>query len=120
MWISLILFKVMILYKVAFIFFIFLFFEANCQERSFDLKQSIEKVLRNHKTILASKTDIEAAKLRIKQSRGGYFPSLDVTANYGHENIIKYGPGNNTQLACLLYTSPSPRDREKSRMPSSA
>ena len=23
-------------------------------------------------------------------------------------------------LACLLYTSPSPRDREKSRMPSSA
>ena len=24
------------------------------------------------------------------------------------------------QLACLLYTSPSPRDRQKSRMPSSA
>ena len=23
-------------------------------------------------------------------------------------------------LACLLYTSPSPRDRQKSRMPSSA
>ena len=26
----------------------------------------------------------------------------------------------NSLLACLLYTSPSPRDREKSRMPSSA
>ena len=25
-----------------------------------------------------------------------------------------------TQLSCLLYTSPSPRDRQKSRMPSSA
>ena len=25
-----------------------------------------------------------------------------------------------TVLACLLYTSPSPRDRQKSRMPSSA
>ena len=25
-----------------------------------------------------------------------------------------------TSLACLLYTSPSPRDRQKSRMPSSA
>ena len=25
-----------------------------------------------------------------------------------------------TQIACLLYTSPSPRDRQKSRMPSSA
>ena len=47
---------------------------------------------------MATKSDIEAAKLRLKQSRGGYFPTLDVTANYGHENIIKYGPGNNTQL----------------------
>ena len=25
-----------------------------------------------------------------------------------------------TQMVCLLYTSPSPRDRQKSRMPSSA
>ena len=31
------------------------------------------------------------------------------------EAIIK-----DTQLGCLLYTSPSPRDRQKSRMPSSA
>ena len=28
--------------------------------------------------------------------------------------------GNSTQITCLLYTSPSPRDRQKSRMPSSA
>ena len=28
---------------------------------------------------------------------------------------VTYGPGH-----CLLYTSPSPRDRQKSRMPSSA
>ena len=27
---------------------------------------------------------------------------------------------NQTNLICLLYTSPSPRDRQKSRMPSSA
>ena len=27
---------------------------------------------------------------------------------------------NPTKRACLLYTSPSPRDRQKSRMPSSA
>ena len=26
----------------------------------------------------------------------------------------------NVDLVCLLYTSPSPRDRQKSRMPSSA
>ena len=27
---------------------------------------------------------------------------------------------NHKKLGCLLYTSPSPRDRQKSRMPSSA
>ena len=27
---------------------------------------------------------------------------------------------NSISIACLLYTSPSPRDRQKSRMPSSA
>ena len=30
------------------------------------------------------------------------------------------GPRPNTPNTCLLYTSPSPRDRQKSRMPSSA
>ena len=64
----------------------------------YNLKAALKSVLNNHKTILATKSDVEAAKLRVKQSKGGYFPSLDVTANYGHENIIKYGPGNNTQL----------------------
>ena len=28
--------------------------------------------------------------------------------------------GSNKHHSCLLYTSPSPRDRQKSRMPSSA
>ena len=42
---------------------------------------------------------VKQLKFRVKQSKGGFYPSLDVTANYGHENIIKYGPGNNTQLA---------------------
>ena len=30
------------------------------------------------------------------------------------------GSGHNIVKTCLLYTSPSPRDRQKSRMPSSA
>ena len=30
------------------------------------------------------------------------------------------GPGSGRESACLLYTSPSPRDRTRSRMPSSA
>ena len=38
---------------------------------------------------------------------------LGAKAGYGFEASEKYGD-------CLLYTSPSPRDRQKSRMPSSA
>ena len=33
---------------------------------------------------------------------------------------IKYAPPNYLRMSCLLYTSPSPRDRTRSRMPSSA
>ena len=41
------------------------------------------------------------------------------------KDIIKLGPGKyivtfTSANSCLLYTSPSPRDRTRSRMPSSA
>ena len=37
------------------------------------------------------------------------------------QEIYKFGPYNKNHCTnCLLYTSPSPRDRQKSRMPSSA
>ena len=36
------------------------------------------------------------------------------------EKIFILGAGSNTLISCLLYTSPSPRDQEASRMPSSA
>ena len=36
------------------------------------------------------------------------------------ETSIEKSPDGEEPLACLLYTSPSPRDRQKSRMPSSA
>ncbi len=91
--------------KYLAIIFLFLLFctDISSQEDNnvdpFDLKTSLEAVLANHKVIKASGIDVKAAKLRVKQAKGGYFPSLDLTANYGHENIIKYGAGNNTQLA---------------------
>ena len=43
-------------------------------------------------------------------------------ATYSYDSIARTG-GNITKphhYPCLLYTSPSPRDRQKSRMPSSA
>ena len=42
----------------------------------------------------------------------GNWKNLEVKNNFNFEKIMNYD--------CLLYTSPSPRDRQKSRMPSSA
>ena len=38
----------------------------------------------------------------------------------GGTGITTAGTGNTVTIACLLYTSPSPRDKRQSRMPSSA
>ena len=45
----------------------------------------------------------------------GGFPLLRQDAS--NSELVR---GSTTNCACLLYTSPSPRDRQKSRMPSSA
>ena len=42
----------------------------------------------------------------------------DSSINHGSDQIGGNQP--DSSIACLLYTSPSPRDRQKSRMPSSA
>ena len=65
----------------------------------FSLIESLNDVLNSHKLIMATQIDIKASILRVKQAKGGYYPSFDLTANYGHEHINKYGSGNNTQLA---------------------
>ena len=49
---------------------------------------------------------------------------VPVTSGYGSVDIrqfyVLYGLASENVRPCLLYTSPSPRDRQKSRMPSSA
>ena len=88
------------LITLAFIFFVFKPISSQDLNANldFDLVRSLELVLKNHKLIEASKIDSKAAEFRVKQSKGAYYPSLDVTANYGHERIIKHGPTNDTQL----------------------
>ena len=88
------------LITLAFIFFVFKPISSQDLNTNsdFDLVSSLELVLKNHKLIEASKIDSKAAEFRVKQSKGAYYPSLDVTANYGHERIIKHGPTNDTQL----------------------
>ena len=53
-------------------------------------------------------------KSRAVTEMGQYFPNLRDYIEYREPFL---GGGS---VACLLYTSPSPRDRQKSRMPSSA
>ena len=43
-----------------------------------------------------------------------------VALSAAHMNMTADGEIDGSARACLLYTSPSPRDRQKSRMPSSA
>ena len=63
----------------------------------------------------------------------GYKVCVDCSdvERYGCVDIVYHKTGNTIQIMpqedaakinklCLLYTSPSPRDRQKSRMPSSA
>ena len=52
-------------------------------------------------------------------------PGTWVQTSYNTRGGVHYKPNSDTpsddqSKACLLYTSPSPRDRQKSRMPSSA
>ena len=41
---------------------------------SYDLKTALKSVVNNHKLIVATQKDVDAAKLRVKQARGGFFP----------------------------------------------
>ena len=51
----------------------------------------------------------------------GRYSGLALTALYErHFEMPRSFDGFNWYLGCLLYTSPSPRDRTRSRMPSSA
>ena len=48
------------------------------------------------------------------------FPEAEVHGVDVGEAILRYAHARAEGMGCLLYTSPSPRDRQKSRMPSSA
>ena len=59
--------------------------------------------------------DVERLSIQI----GGQVRGFEAEGRYNRQQISLYD--RFTQFTfCLLYTSPSPRDRQKSRMPSSA
>ena len=66
-------------------------------------------------------TNNEWAKFQLNKLLEAYTAHVIHTKAYvmkDYPNFAKYMRDN--PLGCLLYTSPSPRDRQKSRMPSSA
>ena len=96
-----------------------------------DIKTQINSVGSTKKITSAMKM-VAASKLRRSQEKAEaarpyssrleeMLSSLASSAASG-EGIIKLltGTGNDQNYICLLYTSPSPRDVEESRMPSSA
>ena len=61
--------------------------------------------------LIAQVTDEERIKELVNNGKATFYIGFDPTADSLHVGHF---------MACLLYTSPSPRDRQKSRMPSSA
>ena len=70
-------------------------------------------------------TIVESIKCVLQQNNDG-LTSKQIYDEIIRQGLYSFGAENpvgvvNAQLRrCLLYTSPSPRDRQKSRMPSSA
>ena len=81
--------------KLTKAFFIFVFAvgsfataqEANDEIIPYNLKAALKSVLNNHKTILATKSDIEAAKLRLKLLINGNGCAGSTTSGVSNGNI---------------------------------
>ena len=65
--------------------------------------------LHNHVPLVVSKNDMQ-----------GYGSAITYARRYGLMMMAGLAAEDDDGEACLLYTSPSPRDRTRSRMPSSA
>ena len=75
-----------------------------------DLYTILELALENDPTLKQAEAQYRANRENLSQSRSALLPSFGAG---GSTSRVTSGP-------CLLYTSPSPRDRTRSRMPSSA
>ena len=72
-------------------------------------------------TLLDHSYDWSPAKDLIRQLQQHRIPVIPCTSKTAEEvRGFRAEAGLHDPYICLLYTSPSPRDRQKSRMPSSA
>ena len=90
---------------------------------SLDIVESYGTELTGKKIVLciagsvAAYKSIELARLLMRHGANVKCVMSNASTKLIKPDYMKWATGNNV---CLLYTSPSPRDRTRSRMPSSA
>ena len=73
-----------------------------------------------YKGVVCEKCGVEVTVTRVRRERMGH---IELAAPVAHIWCLKSLPSRIStmlNMTCLLYTSPSPRDKRQSRMPSSA
>ena len=95
------------------------------------LEECIIRTMKNNLSVAIQELSPELAAASLSKAREKYYPTLSFNFNQRETNTASYSwleATESTQTKynsisgniCLLYTSPSPRDRTRSRMPSSA
>ena len=69
---------------------------------------------------LSKASEMKVADLKETLSGMKFLNPEETKVSMESGNLHKFLEGMGTPKGCLLYTSPSPRDRTRSRMPSSA
>ena len=83
-----------------------------------NLDATIESVLNEARVFAGTKAHVKGATAKLESTGGVVDVSASTNVNIIGTDCLMTGSAN--VKICLLYTSPSPRDRQKSRMPSSA
>ena len=107
--------------------------EVNLKLGSYKSKKDAQKIVHklkagqvSYKNIVISREPIDIKKLKSKENSpsrimGEIFLTRNKESVKNKYSVLISTKGNSLNVRdCLLYTSPSPRDRQKSRMPSSA
>ena len=82
------------------------------------LAYSVDSLWRNRAEFISGREEIEAFLTRKWATEHKYRLVKELWAHAGNRIAVRFAYEYHND--CLLYTSPSPRDRTRSRMPSSA
>ena len=83
-----------------------------------DIKKAYRKLAMKHHPDRNQGEDSKKSEDKFKEAKEAYEMLSDAQKRAAYDQFGHAGVDPN--MGCLLYTSPSPRDRTRSRMPSSA